>query len=648
MKSKKRQSTPVTPVVNKPVRQERKSPYWLAILFLLVVTSVVFSGVSKLKWTNWDDDVYVYENPLVRQGDLSTIFTSPTANTFNPIVVASWALEWKIAGDDPFIYHLDNLLLHLVCVVLVFLLLCRLNLDRLWAVAGALLFAIHPLRVESVAWITERKDVLYAVFYLLALLNYLRYVDSGKRGFLVSAFIFFVISLLCKIQAVTLAPVLVLVDWFRNRAFNTRVILEKLPFFLVALFVGWLGVHFLKQAHVIDMQTEEHSLPDRIVLGFYAYAVYLVKILVPFVTCTYYPQPVSPKWYHYLVAFSGVVVMVFSAITFRKNRNLAFAIGFFTMNVILLLQIVAAGSAYLADRFTYIASIGIVFFIMVSIQELVRMRPGFKAVSIGILMLFAAGYAAASVNYVTAWRDSDTIWSDVIEKYPRKVVVAYVNRGHYLRRQGQNDRAFDDFNTAIELKEDYFLGYLNRGNIYFDRNENEKARMDYQKCVVLKPGLDTTGAQRDQEAGNIYGNLGVIYARMQKYDTSIRYLNISVKADPLQPNHFKNRALTYFEMGRYNESISDFEEVLKFKPDDADIINIIGVDYLRLGRFQEAKRRFDRAIGLNGNSAAFYLNRSYALANLSNEKEALRDALRAQQMGAEVDPQYLIDLGVSR
>jgi tetratricopeptide (TPR) repeat protein len=406
-----------------------------------------------------------------------------------------------------------------------------------------------------------------------------------------------------------------------------------------------LGIHFLKQGHVIDLQGEEHSFIDRLVLGFYAYAMYLFKLILPYITCTYYPQPVSPKWYHYLISISGVLLIALTAINYKKNKQWTFAIAYFTIHIILLLQIVAAGSAFLADRFTYVASLGVVFISMYWVQHTIGNRPGLRLVFIALLLLFTVGYAVASVNYIKAWKDSDTIWSDVIEKYPRKVVVAYVNRGHYLRRQGQNDRAFADFNTAIELKKDYFLGYLNRGNIYFDRQENEKAMQDYMKCVQLKPNLDTTGVNRDAEAGNIYGNLGVIYGRLQLYDSSLYYLNIAIKSDPTKLNYYKNRALVYCEMRRYAESNTDFNKALEINPVDADIINAIGVNYLRAGENPKAKEQFDLAIQQNANSALFYLNRAFALQGMNKQQEALRDAIKAKELGLQVDPQFLNELG---
>jgi protein O-mannosyl-transferase len=149
---------------------------------VLIITALIFSGSLKLEWTNWDDDLYVYKNPVVSEGTIKDIFTkSGDYNMYVPLVIDSFALEWKMVKDTPFLYHLDNVLLHLFCTALALLFFRRMGLSVWWSGFAALLFGIHPLRVESVAWITERKDLLYALFYLAALLVYIRYIVSGKK-----------------------------------------------------------------------------------------------------------------------------------------------------------------------------------------------------------------------------------------------------------------------------------------------------------------------------------------------------------------------------------------------------------------------------------------------------------------------------------
>lgn len=622
-----------------PVKEKNSLPYILAICFF---TALVYSGVLKLGWTNWDDDVYIFDNPLVKNPELVKIFTEPSASTYNPLVILSWALEWKWAGMEPLLYHLDNLLLHIACTLLVFFILRQSGLRLIWATLGALFFSLHPLKVESVAWVTERKDLLYAFFYLAAIWQYIMYLKNNKRLHLAFTFLLFILSLLSKIQAVTLAPVLILLDWFHGRKMDRKAIIEKIPFFAGALFIGWMGIQFLKTGNVISLEGPEHTLFERTVFGLYAYAQYLIKFLIPYITCTYYPKQQDPGATHYLFAIASLVLMMGVALRYRKTGLFSFAIAFFTAHVILLLQIVEAGSAFMADRFTYIAYAGPVLLVFLGLQKYTDKKPSLKWPAVAAISIGLIAFSILTFNYVKAWENSDTLWSDVIEKYPRKVVIAYVNRGHYLRRNGEKDRAFSDFNTAISLKPEYALSYLNRGNIYFDRNESAKAERDYLYFIELKkknPNFEKH--QMDTEMGDIYGNLGAIYAKTGRYDSALTLLDIAIKINPGNTNHLGNRAQTYFQLNRHSESTRDFEAALQINPDNGDMWNAIGVNYLRQNLPSQAKSYFDKAIEKNPAQGMYFMNRALVFLQLKDKAGAAKDIEEARRLGIPPNPQII-------
>jgi len=201
------------------------------LLGILLIVAVVFSGSLKLQWTNWDDHLLVYENPLVQHPHLKDIFIKPADyNTYNPLVLITFALEWMLVGDRPFLYHFHNVLLHLLCTTLVWLVFRRLGLSAWWSGLAALFFGIHPLRVESVAWISERKDVLFGFFYLAAILAYIRYIHSRKNIYLWGTGMLFLLALLSKGQAVALPFTLIVLDWYFKRKLDWKVIAEKIVF----------------------------------------------------------------------------------------------------------------------------------------------------------------------------------------------------------------------------------------------------------------------------------------------------------------------------------------------------------------------------------------------------------------------------------
>lgn len=190
--------TPIPAFWKKESNLTGKQIYFV-FLGVLIITAIVFSGSLKLDWTNWDDDSYVYKNPVVSEGSLEDIFTTPGKyNTYNPLVIASFALEWKLVKDNPFLYHLDNVLLHILCTALALWFFRIMGLSVWWSGFAALLFGIHPMRVESVAWVTERKDTLCALFYLASMLAYIHYITSHKKVHLLFTFIFFILSFFPK------------------------------------------------------------------------------------------------------------------------------------------------------------------------------------------------------------------------------------------------------------------------------------------------------------------------------------------------------------------------------------------------------------------------------------------------------------------
>lgn len=642
---------------------------WIIGLVVVLVTGITFSGVTKLQWTNWDDDEYVYENPKVLEGDYKAIFTQPVNNNYNPLPVAMHAWEWKVVKNpaaeakDPYkaledkarFFHINNLWLHVLCTALVFILMLQLGLNPIWAGLAALLFGVHPMRVESVAWITERKDVLFGTFYVGALIAYIRYLDTKKWFFFAICMVLFVLSLLSKIQAVSLPLSMLAIDWYRARKFNLGLVLEKIPFLIGSAITGYVGVMYLAQGQTLD--TSEFSLLMRIPLGLSSYLLYVVKAIVPYETCTYYPYPKVVGLDHFIGFSLALILIAGGALLYRISREFTFGLAFFTVNIVFLLQIVGAGSAFLADRFTYIAYIGLFFALAMVAQRVAARGKSFKTVVMTVTGASVLVYVVLTWMYVPKWKNSDTLWSDVIAKYKDEVVLPYVNRGQYLRRHGQYllsqnkpqeakelmERAFQDFNVAIRKNPKYHLSYLNRGNIYFDRGENDKALADYSQVLKLLGPINLK-KRVDPAASGALSNRGAIYSRKGMRKEAIADYDLALKINPKDKNTWSNRAVTRFDMGDYPGAIADFTEFLKYEPNQAGAHNTIGVSKMRLGKWQESIPHFDRAIQLAPNDGAFYGNRAIAKANTGDKAAALVDAQKAQSLKVQLDPAFLQSL----
>lgn len=542
-------------------RTERNN--YFVLFGLLIITAIVFSACLKLGWTNWDDDLYVYENPVVSEARLKDIFVKPAEyNTYNPLVISSFALEWKLVKDKPFLYHFDNLLLHLICTALVWFFFRRLGLSLWWSAFAALLFGIHPLRVESVAWITERKDMLHALFFMASLLYYIRYMESGKNRQLIAAFVFFVLSLFSKIQAVTLPLILILLDWYFRREISLKVLMEKIIFFAVSLFIGLLGsTFFIKNVYIsTDSKAIVNALGfcEQIILAGYAYTIYVLKSAIPYAISTLYPMPSSLRPEHWLGATAAVFIFACALAVWRKYRFITFGLLFFTLNIFLLLMPFKANeSAFLHDRYTYVAYVGLFFVVAATMQKLSKKfsRSRFAVITIAIVMLIVFGVMTA--KYIPVWKNSETLWTYVIKKYPQQIPIAYLNRGEYRYKNGLADMAIEDFSRCIEINPDYLLAYINRGFIYQERNNKEKALQDYNHYLDIVLPLTMKGNVLNIPVADVLSNRGLIYSGMGQYSKALADLELAIKISPSNPNVYLNRSSVYLKLGRMREAKQD-------------------------------------------------------------------------------------------
>ncbi|HNY51144.1 MAG TPA: tetratricopeptide repeat protein [Smithella sp.] len=547
----------------------------LIFALVIILVAAVFAGSLKLGWTNWDDNLLIYENPLVKEPNLKDIFTKPAAyNTYNPLVIASFALEWKLAGDRPFLYHLDNLILHLLCTALVLLFFRRMGISIWWSGFGALLFGLHPMRVESVAWITERKDVLYGFFYLSALLAYIRYLASGKTGYFLLTFLLFVLSLFSKGQAVALPFSLVLLDWYFDRKIDRKAMTEKLTFFVFALFIGLLGTTFFFQNvyKTIDSKAIVNAFNffEQLVLAGYAYVIYILKFFIPYVTSTLYPVPDVLHTGHWVGAVTAVLIFAWAVSVWRKYKFITFGLLFFTFNtVFLLMPFLANDSAYLNDRYIYMAYVGLAFAVTFSLQKLAEQKNAWRRplalIAVAVLVIFSV----VTMKYIPVWNNSETLWTYVIQKYPRKISAAYLNRGNDRYTQNRHQEAIDDYTVAIEINPQSLLAYQNRGLAYLLNNDLDRALRDYNRYLELMSPYDISGNEVNIPLSNALGNRGVIFSKTGQYEKALSDYNAAIKLNPDNANHYLNRALAYYQVGRREEAKRDVRtmEMLGVKAD---------------------------------------------------------------------------------
>ncbi len=524
------------------------------ILFFVIMalTPIPYFPAIQGEFTNWDDQYYVTENPLIRDLSLSgvhKIFTSPVSANYNPLPIFTYALEYNIWGLNPKAYHITNIILHVGCTALVFWLTILLSGNLVIAAVTTILFAVHPMRVESVAWITERKDVLFGFFYLIALISYVYSITTKKKKLFYVGLCYcaFTLSLLAKIQAVALPLSLLAIDYLYKRKLGVKRLIEKIPFFVLSLVTGLVGIHFLSAGDAFDTN-QTYAVFDRPFLATYSLCSYIFRLVFPVNLAVFHPYPVKsgnvlPSMY-YISLIAVAISVVFIVRSRKQTRALVFGTSFFFLNIMFLLQVVGAGSAFMADRFTYIPYIGLFYILGVYTDRLYQRS---RIAALAIISSSAIVLTGLSWNKSHSWVNSGALWKDVINKYPDSH-VGYNYRGVYYRQNGLLDEALADFDKAISLQSKYYDGYNNRGNVYFSRGEFEKALSDYTVAAKIKPGKDAT-----------VNNIGAIYEIKGKHNLALEQFSRAIQLNPAKGRYYFNRSQSLRSLGRTVDARADAE-----------------------------------------------------------------------------------------
>jgi tetratricopeptide (TPR) repeat protein len=624
-KSKKSKDIRKKPALNKLDSQD-----WKYIGISLLLTLIAFISVTGHQFVNWDDDYNLANNnntALLNWDNIVNMFSEHVIGNYNPLPILTFTIERAIVGLDPTLYHIDNLILHLVCVFFVYRIFRSLDLSALFSGAGALLFGIHPMRVESVAWVTERKDVLFGAFFLSALWFYVLYVKSGyAKKYFYAAMGLFVFSLFSKIQAVTLPLTMLLVDYYLRRPLNIKLVLEKWAFFLLSLIIGLIGFYFLKTQGSMNDATH-YNLFQRLMIGGYSLGVYLVKFIFPYKMSPLYPYPAVLPTEVYLGPVVGIGILIFLYIAYKKDwRPYLFGMLFFIFNVMFVLQIVGAGQGYLADRFTYIPYIGLIFIVIYTCQRLMDTQSAIAnpaMYGLGAMMLV---YLFMTFRQNKVWHDSDTLWTHVL-KYYDETPLPFRNRANYRRDQGRVEEALVDYDAALRLKPDGAL-YNSRAKLYFNQQKYDKAMIDYNRAIAT-----------DSTEGEFYINRGAVFALTGQLDLALRDFNKGLELDPDHANGYKNRSLVYQSFREWQKSIDDITIYLKMHPEDADLWYERGRLYNILNQYATAIPDLDRAIQLNNKQGLYYYEKMKSFLGLGQKANALQLYNTVKQFGTPIEPE---------
>jgi protein O-mannosyl-transferase len=538
-------------------------------LALIAANLIVYASVWHHGFVNYDDDDYVTANPVVLRGltwdGVAWAFTTEHAVNWHPLTWLSHMLDVQLYGADAGAHHLTNLLFHIANTLLLFGLLHRMTgaVGRSAFVAG--LFAVHPLHVESVAWVAERKDVLSTLFWMLTLWAYVGYTRrSGVRRYC-AVLLLFALGLMAKQMLVTLPFVLLLLDFWplRRLRFDSavRLVWEKLP--LLALGIISSVVTFVvhrRGGAVIILSTIPLKL--RIENALVSYVAYIGKMLWPARLAVLYPYAASlPGWW--VAAAFVFLTSVSVAVIWARSRHPYLAVGWFWYlgTLVPVIGLIQVGNQAMADRYTYIPLIGLFIMVAWGVPDLLALRPFPQLQGIGLSAaagLVILAYAIAARGQLEYWEDSTTLWTRALEVTSENN-IAHNNLGAALADQGKSDEAIVQYSEALRIKPDYADAHNNLGVALDDQGKHDEAIAHYSEALHIRPYY-----------ADAHINLGVSLGEQGKIDEAIAQFNEALQIKPDSAKAHNNLGVALASEGKTDEAVEHFTQALRVKPDYAD------------------------------------------------------------------------------
>jgi protein O-mannosyl-transferase len=656
-------------------------------LFLILATAIAFGQVGNHGFVDYDDNEYVAENRHIRDGitveGLRWAFTTGHASNWHPLTWISHMLDVQFFGLRAHFHHLTNLLIHIANVLLVFLVFRRMT-KALWQSAFvAALFALHPLHVESVAWIAERKDVLSTFFGMLTLAAYGYYAEKPRLKSYLAVLAFFALGLTAKPMLVTLPFVLLLLDYWPLERFGKNestqavqitakgpapsfrkkgkpgkqppkitvemdkpaghrfqwaliypLVLEKIPLFILAA-LSCAATYIAQKSGGTVAPFEVFTPGMRISNAFVSYLIYMGKTIWPNNLAVYYPHPGLRPSGQVLGAILFLALVSF-AVVVKAKRYPYLLVGWlwFTGTLVPVIGFVQVGGQALADRYTYIPSIGLFIMAAWGIPEIFKRRRYGKellAVSSVLCLLCFLILTWIQTGY---WRDSITLFDHALNVTENNAPM-HNNRGNVLHSVGNYTGAIGDFNRAIEINPSFAAAYNGRGLAYHRMGNNMRSIEDFDRALEINPRY--AGA---------YNSRGLAYYSMRSYSRSIEDFDKAIRIDKELAPAYNNRGNARDCLGDRNGAVEDFNRAIEINPEYADAYNNRGIAYEGMGNHVRAINDFDRAIAINPGYTQAYYNRGSVQASLGNEKQALEDMKTAAGLGYEDAKNYLKSTGV--
>ena len=606
----------------------------LAVMMLTIIVLIAYQGSFNNNFVGWDDNEYVINNDLVinhEKASLKDYFRTVISLNYHPLTILSMGINDNTCSQcpngisaRPFIT--GNVILHLLNTILVLILIFKLsNKNILISFLVAAIFGVHPMHVESVAWVSERKDVLYSFFFLAGLISYMIYKKNGKYRYiwLCLTFILFVFSCLSKAMAVVFPVMLLLIDFLMSDTEGEKTIYRKLfksirsnnifiliPFFAVSIFFGSLAIHiqnggdffgtlyFVKDSRDVVNIVGPFTLHQKLQIASYGFFSYIFKFFFPFDLSILYPYPplheitTGPFSAKLWISLSGIILLAIATIwSVKKTKLYFFGLGFYLVTIIFVLQFIGVGTFMMAERYTYLPYIGFAF-IPASLIALSSQKV--RKIYIMLAVIFIITMIFLTRQQVDVWHDSDTLWSRVIEKYPDNE-LAHRARGKYYYMLSSHAKTISEKNKY-----------------------EDKALVDFK--AAIKAGT---------RSADVFEGMGIICVSRGDLKNALNYLNVAISIDPGKGKSYYNRGMILDQLNKKEEAIENYNLALQYGPEfELEILSNRSVLYLETGNYAEAKSDLDRLISINKRNDMYYHNRAFALIQMGDIEGAINDYMQ--------------------
>jgi Flp pilus assembly protein TadD len=561
------------------------------------VVIAVFFPATRNGFVNFDDNLYVTENPQVQQGlswdGLAYAFRGTISANWHPLTCVSHMADCQFFGLNPWGHHLTSVLLHAADTVLVFLVF-RLMTGAQWrsfALAG--LFGLHPLRVESVAWVAERKDVLSTLFWLLTMLAYVNYqsrVSSPKSKVWLwygLALLFFALGLMSKPMLVTLPFALLLLDYWPLNRWPARpwraLVIEKLPFFVLAIGSSLTTLFVQRQAGAVARVL---PLGARLGNAVVAYVRYLGKLFWPSHLCVAYPHP--DQWPGLIIAGCALLLLIITGLTFWKLKTRPyFATGWcwYLGTLVPVIGLVQVGQQSIADRYTYVPTIGILWAVVWAASELARVP---RAAAVVQALGAAAVVACIPVTRIQLgyWADSESLFGRA-GAVTRNNWVAYGNLAKALADKGKIDEAIAEYRKVLQIRPDEPIACNGLAVLLGKRGKADEGIRLLEQVLKRHPNDAPT-----------HNNLGLLLAGASRADDAIAQFQAAVTLQPDFADAQHNLGILLSMKGRFEEAVAHYQEAIRLRPDFVKARKNLAIALFRLGRLDEAIAQLQEAVRL--------------------------------------------------